>query len=105
MPGSGPRTELAPVDGRGAREGDTAVLDLVAESGETQRDYVVELGTVESAPKQDGRNMVMVLAPTKKKSEAKAQQRRKRDEAKAAARQEPSEDVTTEDVADEGVQA
>ena len=37
--------ELAPVDGRGAREGDTAVLDLVSESGETQRDYVVELGT------------------------------------------------------------
>jgi translation initiation factor IF-3 len=39
---------------------------------------VIELGTVESAPKQDGRNMVMVLAPTKKKSEAKAEQRRAR---------------------------
>jgi translation initiation factor IF-3 len=24
---------------------------------------VIELGTVESAPKQDGRNMIMVLAP------------------------------------------
>lgn len=42
---------------------------------------VVELGTVESAPKQDGRNMVMVLAPTKKKAQAMAEQRRKRDEA------------------------
>lgn len=28
-------------------------------------------GQVESAPKQDGRNMIMVLAPTRKKSEAK----------------------------------
>ncbi len=36
---------------------------------------VLELGTVESAPKQDGRNMIMVLAPTKKKSEAMAEQR------------------------------
>jgi translation initiation factor IF-3 len=39
---------------------------------------VLELGTVESAPKQDGRNMIMVLAPTKKKAEAKAEQRRAR---------------------------
>ena len=37
---------------------------------------VIELGTVESAPKQDGRNMIMVLGPTKKKSEAMAEQRR-----------------------------
>ncbi|MDO5628149.1 MAG: translation initiation factor IF-3 [Mobilicoccus sp.] len=42
---------------------------------------VAEIGFVESAPKQDGRNMIMVLGPTKKKAEAKAQQRRKRDEA------------------------
>jgi len=41
---------------------------------------VLELGTVESAPKQDGRNMVMVIAPTKKKAQAMAEQRRKRDE-------------------------
>ena len=34
---------------------------------------VVELGFVESAPKQDGRNMIMVLGPTKKKAEAKAE--------------------------------
>ncbi len=44
---------------------------------------VVELGTVESAPKQDGRNMVMVLAPTKKKAQAMAEQRKRRDDAKA----------------------
>jgi len=34
---------------------------------------VLEFGVVESAPKQDGRNMIMVIAPTKKKSEAKAE--------------------------------
>ena len=39
---------------------------------------IVELGFVESAPKQDGRNMIMVLGPTKKKAEAKAEQRRAR---------------------------
>jgi len=39
---------------------------------------VLELGTVESAPKQDGRNMVMVIAPTKKKAQAMAEQRRAR---------------------------
>ena len=39
---------------------------------------VIELGIVESAPKQDGRNMIMVLGPTKKKSEAMAEQRRAR---------------------------
>jgi trigger factor len=37
--------ELAPVDGRGAQDGDTLVLDLVDMSGEMRRDYVVELGT------------------------------------------------------------
>ena len=41
---------------------------------------VTELGFVESSPKQDGRNMVMVLGPTKKKSEAKAEQRRRRED-------------------------
>jgi translation initiation factor IF-3 len=33
---------------------------------------VSDLGFVESQPKQDGRNMTMVLGPTKKKSEARA---------------------------------
>jgi translation initiation factor IF-3 len=47
---------------------------------------IAELGIVESSPKQDGRNMVMVIAPTKKKSEAMAEQRRKRDRDAAAAK-------------------
>lgn len=34
---------------------------------------VNELGFVESAPKQDGRNMIMVLGPNKKKAEAKVE--------------------------------
>ena len=34
---------------------------------------VNELGFIESSPKQDGRNMIMVLGPHKKKSEAKAE--------------------------------
>jgi trigger factor len=37
--------ELVPADGRPAREGDTAVIDLLAPSGEGQRDTVVELGS------------------------------------------------------------
>lgn len=45
---------------------------------------VDELGFVESAPKQDGRNMIMVLGPHKKKSEVQA-------EAKAARRAQAQE--------------
>ena len=51
---------------------------------------VLELGTVESAPKQDGRNMVMVIAPTKKKAQAMAEQRRRRDESGTAPRGTPT---------------
>lgn len=47
---------------------------------------VVELGFVESAPKQDGRNMIMVLGPTRKKADAKAEQRRRASEARQDAR-------------------
>ncbi len=39
-------------------------------------DDVAELGFIESSPKQDGRNMIMVLGPTKKKAEQKQEQRR-----------------------------
>jgi trigger factor len=37
--------ELIPVEGRPAQDGDTVVVDLAAEDGSTQRDYVVELGS------------------------------------------------------------
>ena len=46
---------------------------------------VEELGFVEATPKQDGRNMIMVLAPHRKKSDAKAQASRERSDAQAAA--------------------
>jgi len=39
---------------------------------------VAELGYIESNPKQDGRNMIMVIGPHKKKAEAKAEQRKRR---------------------------
>nr|WP_290370753.1 translation initiation factor IF-3 [Ruania suaedae] len=43
-------------------------------------DDVAELGHVESVPRQDGRNMTMVLGPNKKKSEARNEQRRRKDQ-------------------------
>ena len=46
-------------------------------------DEVSNLGSVESMPKQDGRNMTMVLGPVKKKADAKAEQRKRADEVNA----------------------
>jgi translation initiation factor IF-3 len=40
---------------------------------------VDEYGYVESSPKQDGRNMLMVLGPLKKKTEARAEAKAERD--------------------------
>ena len=37
---------------------------------------VAELGTVESQPRQDGRNMVMVIGPLRTKADARADQRK-----------------------------
>jgi len=54
---------------------------------------VEELGFVESSPKQDGRNMIMVLGPTKKKADARAEKaadRARRDDPVAA---EPAEEA------------
>jgi translation initiation factor IF-3 len=68
-----------------------------------------ELGFVESTPKQDGRNMIMVIGPTKKKAEAKAEQRRKREQgarAAAASNGKPvaaAVETTVETVVDTGV--
>ncbi len=46
---------------------------------------VEELGFVESQPKQDGRNMIMVIGPHRKKAEAKAVRTPERASARAAA--------------------
>uniref|UniRef100_UPI0019459D7E translation initiation factor IF-3 n=1 Tax=Planotetraspora kaengkrachanensis TaxID=575193 RepID=UPI0019459D7E len=55
---------------------------------------VTELGFVESQPKQDGRNMIMVIGPHKKKAEAKAE--------RAAARAQRGADAPV-DLPDEAV--
>ncbi|MBC9944526.1 translation initiation factor IF-3 [Leucobacter sp. cx-328] len=49
---------------------------------------IVEYGSVESSPRIDGRNMVMVIAPVKNKSEAKAELNARRAEEKATRRAE-----------------
>lgn len=56
-------------------------------------DDVAEFGFVESAPKQDGRNMLMVLGPNKKKSDARQdvaaeRERRMNERAQRAAEEE-----------------
>ncbi len=53
---------------------------------------IVDLGYVESSPKQDGRNMVMVLGPTKKKADARAEQRRRREADSASSGRDERED-------------
>jgi translation initiation factor IF-3 len=54
-------------------------------------DDVNELGFVESQPKQDGRNMIMVIGPHRKKAEAKAEAKAERTaQTDAQARQVPS---------------
>ncbi|MEO7753715.1 MAG: translation initiation factor IF-3 [Terracoccus sp.] len=60
-------------------------------------DDIAELGFVESAPKQDGRNMIMVIGPTKKKAEAKAEQRRSREQrAQSSDQAESNQDAAAE---------
>ncbi|MPZ60148.1 MAG: translation initiation factor IF-3 [Propionibacteriales bacterium] len=56
---------------------------------------VEELGFVEAAPKQDGRNMTMVLSPTKKKAEARAEV--KAEKARVAAEREADREAEREE--------
>ena len=58
---------------------------------------VAEFGTVESNPTIDGRNMVMVVAPLKSKSEAKQEQNAVRDAQRAAKKQDAREAKTEAD--------
>ncbi len=53
---------------------------------------VEELGFVESAPKQDGRNMTMVIGPHKKKAEAKAEIKAAKEERRAEREAEQAEE-------------
>ena len=54
---------------------------------------VTELGFVESSPKQDGRNMIMVLGPHKKKAEAKVEQQAAKEERMAERAAEAAEEA------------
>ncbi|GAA0966756.1 hypothetical protein GCM10009550_69750 [Actinocorallia libanotica] len=57
---------------------------------------VSELGFVESNAKQDGRNMIMVIGPHKKKAEAKAEQAEARAQRNAARGEQSAEAETAE---------
>jgi translation initiation factor IF-3 len=50
---------------------------------------VQDLGFIESNPKQDGRNMILVLGPHKKKTEALAEARQAQEARKAEAKANP----------------
>jgi translation initiation factor IF-3 len=58
---------------------------------------VAEVGMVESSPRIDGRNMVMVIGPVKNKAEAKAEARRAAQKAEAKAANEAKAAGTAED--------
>ncbi|GAA1747878.1 hypothetical protein GCM10009767_03360 [Kocuria aegyptia] len=62
---------------------------------------VAEVGAVESSPRVDGRNMVMVVGPLKNKAEAKAEARRQkqRDEARAENERRAKDKVDTSSAA------
>src|SRR5687767_4907066 len=58
---------------------------------------VADLGFVESNPKQDGRNMIMVLGPHKKKTEAMAEARQAQEARKAEAKANPGRSMNSAD--------
>jgi translation initiation factor IF-3 len=64
---------------------------------------VSDLGFVESAPKQDGRNMIMVLGPHKKKAEAMAEAKAEKAARRAASEAEP--DATAGNGSDDALPA
>lgn len=70
---------------------------------------VQDLGFIESNPKQDGRNMIMVLGPHKKKTEAMAEAREAQAARKAERQGVPhldqSPDASTEEPAEEPAEA
>jgi translation initiation factor IF-3 len=68
---------------------------------------VQDLGFVESNPKQDGRNMIMVLGPHKKKTEAMAEARQAQEARKAEAKANPgkSQNAAESDFAEDAEDA
>ena len=66
---------------------------------------VAELGFVEFAPKQDGRNMIMVLGPHKKKTEAMAEARAAKEQRKAGGAVDQTETTAAEAETAESVES
>jgi trigger factor len=64
--------ELAPANGRPAREGDTLVVDLVDPAGEAQRDTIVELGSGRMAGELEAALLGASAGETKKVSFSRA---------------------------------
>jgi translation initiation factor IF-3 len=60
---------------------------------------VEELGFVESSPKQDGRNMIMVLGPHKKKADAKVDMKAAKEERAAERAAEEAEEQAAREAA------
>jgi translation initiation factor IF-3 len=60
---------------------------------------VEELGFVESSPKQDGRNMIMVLGPHKKKADAKVEMKAAKEERAAERAAEEAEEQAAREAA------
>jgi translation initiation factor IF-3 len=65
---------------------------------------VAEFGYVESTPKQDGRNMIMVIGPHKKKAEAKAEAKEQRQEQRRLREEERADMDAAADAADAAAQ-
>ncbi len=63
---------------------------------------VAEFGYIESNPKVDGRNMIMVIGPHKKKAEAKAELRRRKDDEVQPDGEAPVETDAATDIVDNG---
>jgi translation initiation factor IF-3 len=60
---------------------------------------VTDLGFVESSPKQDGRNMIMVLGPHKKKADAKVEMKAAKEERAAERAAEEAEEQAAREAA------
>ncbi len=65
---------------------------------------VSELGSVESAPRLDGRNMTMVIGPHRKKQAGKSEQRRARDRKAAEQAEAAQQSAQQSQAADEAAQ-
>jgi translation initiation factor IF-3 len=60
---------------------------------------VAEVGAVESSPRVDGRNMVMVVCPLKAEAKAEARRQKQRDEAKAENERKAKDKIDTSSAA------